>query len=81
MDLLVRAAFKVVPLELIVSSIFWFVFYRWSSLSVSRLVLIQRNSKSGCYIDKTGVYHLVINKCVKAVTVDTLYVSEEQELL
>ena len=32
-------------------------------------------------LDKTSVYHLVVNKCVKAVTVDTLYVSEEQELL
>ena len=38
-NLLVRDAFKVVPLELAMSSNFWFVFYGWSSLSVSRLVI------------------------------------------
>ena len=39
-NLLVRDAFKVVPLQLAMSS-FWFVFYGWSSLSVSRLVVLQ----------------------------------------
>ena len=34
-DLLVRAAFKVVPVELVVSSIFWYVCARQSSLSLS----------------------------------------------
>ena len=38
-NLLVRDAFKVVPLDLAMSSKFWLVFYGWSSLSVSRLVL------------------------------------------
>ena len=40
-NLLVRDAFKVVPLQLAMSSKFWFVFYGWSSLSVSRLVVLQ----------------------------------------
>ena len=38
-NLLVLDAFKVVPLELAMHCIFWFVFYGWSSLSVSRLVV------------------------------------------
>ena len=38
-NLLVRDAFKVVPLELAMSINFWLVFYGWSSLSVSRLVI------------------------------------------
>ena len=33
--LLIRAAVKVVPLELAMSRIFWFVFPGWSFLSVS----------------------------------------------
>ena len=40
-NLLVRDAFKVVPPELAMSINFWFVFYGWSSLSVSRLVVLQ----------------------------------------
>ena len=39
-NLLVRDAFKVVALQLAMSSNFWFVFYGWSSLSV-RLVVLQ----------------------------------------
>ena len=39
-NLLVREAFKVVPLELAMSINFWLVFYGWSSLSVSRLVVL-----------------------------------------
>ena len=39
-NLLVRDAFKVVPLELAMSN-FWFVFSGWSSLSVPRLVIFQ----------------------------------------
>ena len=38
-NLLVRDAFKVVPLELAMSSNFLLVFYGWPSLSVSRLVI------------------------------------------
>ena len=38
-NLLEREAFNVVPLELAMPSNFWFVFYGWSSLSVSRLVI------------------------------------------
>ena len=45
-NLLVRDAFKVVPLQLAMSSEFWFVFYGWSSLSVSRLVVLQCDPKS-----------------------------------
>ena len=41
MDLLVRATCKVVPLESLLSSTFWYVYERWSSLSVSRLVLFR----------------------------------------
>ena len=50
MGLLVSAAFKVVLLELATSSIFffWAAFSGWSSLSVSRLVLIPCNLKSDC---------------------------------
>ena len=40
-NLLVRDAFKVVPLELAMSGNFWFVFHGWSSLSVSRPVVLQ----------------------------------------
>ena len=47
-NLLVRGAFKVVSLELAMSS-FWFVFSGWSSLSVPRLVIFQYDPKS----DKT----------------------------
>ena len=46
MDLLVRATFKVVPFQLAMPSIFWFVFSGWSSLSVSRLVVFHRDPKS-----------------------------------
>ena len=45
-NLLVRDAFKVVPLQLTMPSNFWFVFYGWSSLSVSRLVVLQCDAKS-----------------------------------
>ena len=45
-NLLVRDAFKVGPLQLAMSSDFWFVFYGWSSLSVSRLVVLQCDPKS-----------------------------------
>ena len=45
-NLLVRDAFKVVPLELAMPRNFWFVFYGWSSLSVSRLVVFQWDPKS-----------------------------------
>ena len=38
-NLLVRDAFEVVPLELAMPSNFWFVFYGWCSLSVSRLLV------------------------------------------
>jgi len=41
MDLLVRAAFKVVPIELAMSGSFWFAFSGWSSFSVSRLVIFR----------------------------------------
>ena len=44
-NLLVRDAFKVVPLELAMSS-FWFVFSGWSSSSVSRLVIFHCDPKS-----------------------------------
>ena len=44
-NLLVRDAFKVVPLELAMSS-FWFVFSVWSSLSEPRLVIFQYDPKS-----------------------------------
>ena len=44
-DLLVRAAFKVIPLELAMSS-FWFVFSGGSSLSVPRLVIFHWDPKS-----------------------------------
>ena len=44
-NLLVRGAFKVVPLELAMSS-FWFVFSGWPSLSVPRLVIFQYDPKS-----------------------------------
>ena len=40
-NLLEPDAFKVVPLEFAMPSNFWFVFYGWSSLSVSRLVVLQ----------------------------------------
>ena len=40
-NLLVRDAFKVVPLKFAMPGNFWFVFYGWSSLSVSRLVVLQ----------------------------------------
>ena len=56
-NLLVRDAFKVVPLELAMSG-FWFVFSAWSSLSVPRLVIFHYDPKSK---------RLVINKCVKLV--------------
>ena len=45
-NLLVCDAFKVVPLELAMPSNFWFVFYGWSPLSVSRLVVFQWDPKS-----------------------------------
>ena len=45
-NLLVRDAFKVVPLELAMSVFFWFVFSGWSSLSVRRLVIFQYDPKS-----------------------------------
>ena len=45
-NLLVRDAFKVVPLEFAMPSNFWFVFYGWSSLSVSRLAVFQWDPKS-----------------------------------
>ena len=45
-NLLVRDALKVVALELAVLSNIWFVFDRWSSLSVSRLVVFQWDLKS-----------------------------------
>ena len=44
-NLLVRDAFKVVPLELAMSR-FWFVFSGWSSLSVPHLVIFQYDPKS-----------------------------------
>ena len=40
-NLLVRDAFKVVPLEFAMPSNYWFVFYGWPSLCVSRLVVLQ----------------------------------------
>ena len=40
-NLLVRDAFKVVPLELAMSINSWLAFDGWSSLSVSRLVALQ----------------------------------------
>jgi len=46
MDLLVRAAFKVVPLELAMPNIFWFVFSEWSPLNVSRLIIFHWDPKS-----------------------------------
>ena len=45
-NLLVRDAFKVVPLEFAMPSNFWFVFYGWSSLSVSRPVVLRWDPKS-----------------------------------
>ena len=45
-NLLVRDAFEVVPLELAVSGDFWFVFHGWSSLSVSRPVVLRWDPKS-----------------------------------
>ena len=44
-NLLVRNAFKVVPLEL-ACLLFWFVFSGWSSVSVPRLVIFQYDPKS-----------------------------------
>ena len=41
-----RDAFKVVPLELAMPTIFWFVFYGWSFLSVPRLVVFHWDPKS-----------------------------------
>ena len=57
-NLLVRDAFKVVPLELAMPSNFWFVFYGWSYLSVSRLVVFHLIQSP---IERQN---LVINKCV-----------------
>ena len=65
MDLLVRVAFKVVPLKLAMPSIFWFVFSGWSSLSVSRLVIFHWNPKPKG--ETKRVYLNVINECVKLV--------------
>ena len=63
-NLLVRAALKVAPLELAMSS-FWFVFSGWSSLSVPRLVIFHWDQKSN--EETKRVYLLVINKSVKVV--------------
>ena len=65
MDLLVRAAFKVVSLELAMPSIFWFVFAEWSSLSVSRLVIFHWDPKPNR--ETKRLYLLVKNKSVKVV--------------
>ena len=64
-NLLVRAAFKVVPLEFSMCSTFLGVLSGWSSLSESRLVIFHRVPKSNG--ETKRVYHLVINKCVKLV--------------
>ena len=64
-NLLVRATCVVVSLKLVVSSIFWYVYDSWSSLSVSRLVLFRWDPKSNWQTKRE--YHLVINKCVKVV--------------
>ena len=64
-NLLVRDAFKVVPLELAISSFLWFAFSGWSSLSVPRLVIFRWDSKSNG--ETKRVYLLIINKCVKLV--------------
>ena len=62
-NLLVRAALRVVPLELAMSSIFWFVFSGWSSLNESRLLIFHWDPKS---IGETKrVYHLIIYNFVK----------------
>ena len=45
-NLLVRDAFKVVPLELAMSIVFWFVFSGRSSVSVPRLVIFHCDPKS-----------------------------------
>ena len=57
-NLLVRDAFKVVPLQLAMSSNFWFIFYGWSSLSVSRLLYYNEIQSP---IERRN---LIINKCV-----------------
>ena len=64
-ELLVRAAFKVVPFELAMPGIFWFAFSGWSSLSVSRLVIFHWDPKPKG--ETKRVYLRVINKCVKLV--------------
>ena len=73
-NLLVRDAFKVVPLELAMSSFFWFVFSGWSSLSVSRLVIFHWDSKSNG--ETKRVYLLVMNKRVKVVLRYIIYASK-----
>ena len=62
-NLLVRDAFKVIPLELAMSS--FLVFSGWSSLSVPRLVIFHWDPKSNG--ETKRVYLLVINKGVKVV--------------
>ena len=73
-NLLVRDAFKVVPLELAMSSVFWFIFSGWSSLSVSRLVVFHWDSKS--HGETKCVYVLVIHKSVKVVLRYIIYASK-----
>ena len=65
MDLLVRAAFKEVPLELAMPSIFWFVLAGWSYLSVLRLVMFHWDPKSNGETKRVNL--LVLNKSVKVV--------------
>ena len=73
-NLLVRDAFKVVPLELVMSSFFRFVFSGWSSLSVSSLEIFHWDSKSNG--ETKRVYLLVINKSVKVVLRFIIYASK-----
>ena len=72
-NLLVRDAFKVVPLELAMSS-FWFVFSGGSSLSVPRLVTFYWDPKSNG--ETKRVYLLVINESVKVVVRYIIYASK-----
>ena len=45
-NLLVRATYVLVALELVVSDIFLYVYDRWSFLSVSRPELFRKSTKS-----------------------------------
>ena len=67
-NLQVRDAFKVIPLELAMSSfLVQFVSSGWSSLSVPRLVIFHWDPKSNG--ETKRVYLLVINKRVKVVVI------------